>query len=112
MSVSGTMALSQATFIGGNAGIKAQRGTATWGANYVFNPSGLQNDIYVMSDYLATVDAAAFSTGITPDVSGSYYVGTDAYPLAASGAVFEAADTNVPMKLVIYANGLVSGVPA
>lgn len=106
MAVSGAMAITKATLVAGSAAITAQRGSQTWGANYVFSPSGLQNDIGLMSDVFVDVH-----TNLTPIASGTYTIGTASSPLAPSGIVMVNA-AGVPMKLVILANGTVSGVAA
>lgn len=100
--VSGTMALTGATFSEGSAAIVTQRGSDTWGANYVFNPDGLQNDIQVVADNLSQGGIVA---------SGTQYVGSADTPVASSG-LFINADDGTSMRLVVYANGLVSGVLA
>ena len=102
MAVSGTMALSAATFSAGSAAITTQRGTQTWGANYVFNPSGLQNDILVMSDLQA-------SGSFTGGASGTMSVGTKAAPLVASGIVMNALG-GAPYAIVISVSGTLSAV--
>lgn len=106
MAVSGTMALSKATLVAGSVNITVQRGTDTWGANYAFNPNGLQNDIKVIADALS-----GLYNGFTPLSSGSYTLGTLNVPLQASGIVMN-NNAGVPMKLIITAGGLVSGVVA
>lgn len=110
--VSGTMALTKATLISGSGAITAQRGTQTWGANYTFNPSGLQNDILQIGEAFRTVNTNVTLTGdLTFTASGSTKVGSAAAPIAVSG-IYMNNVSGVPMRLVIYANGLVSGVAA
>ena len=99
------MALSKATIESGSAAIKAQRGTATWGANYTFNSSGLQNDLYGLSDSIAEAKAS----GVTFSASGAVSIGTATNPVAASGIVMNGAG-NVPFALYVLADGTVSGV--
>lgn len=154
MSVSGTMALSAATLFAGSAAITAQRGTDTWGANYVFNASGIQNDILVIAEqfknlstsgaFATDAELAAVSGSITTSgrftypiitsgtqlqpaiTSGSFLdcqlgsdlrmvssgvmkIGSNAYPIAVSG-IYMNNQAGVPMRLVITAGGVVSGV--
>ena len=106
MAVSGTMALSITTLNLGGDAISAQRGTQTWGANYVFSPSGLQNDIHIIADSLSGVYG-----NFIPLTSGTATIGTANFPLAVSGIVM-LNQAGAPMKLVITAGGLVSGVAA
>ena len=49
------------------------------------------------------------NANVTLSSSGTIGIGSAAAPLS-SGIFIEAADTSVPMRLVVYANGLVSGV--
>lgn len=115
--VSGTMALTVSKLKSGSAAVKAQRGTQTWGANYTFSASGLQNDIAVIADAFATTGTSGtfisptVSGAITLAASGTTTIGTGNNPIAASGIVMLGAG-NVPFKLVVYANGAVSGVAA
>lgn len=102
--VSGTMALSKTTLVTGAEAVKAQRGTQTWGANYVFNSNGLQNDINVISDALSGV-----YNGFVPQTSGTYTMGSADMPLKASGIIMNNA-AGVPMRLIITDGGLVSGI--
>jgi hypothetical protein len=115
--VSGTMALTVATLTSGSSAVKAQRGTQTWGANYTFSPSGLQNDIAVIADALAatgtsgTFTAPIFTGDVTFSASGSSAVGSAAAPIAVSG-IYMNGPAGVPYRLVILPGGLVSGVAA
>jgi hypothetical protein len=102
--VSGTMAITKATLVAGSGAIGAQRGNETWGANYTFSPSGLQNDIYQVAEVLK--DNAS---SLVPATSGTYTIGTSDAPVAASGIIMNGAG-NVPFYLVINADGSVSGV--
>lgn len=115
--VSGTMALTVATLKSGSAAVKAQRGTQTWGANYIFSPSGVQNDIAVIADAFVSVKtsgtfiAPTISGNISLSTSGTTAIGTANLPLAVSGLVM-LNQAGLPMKLVITAGGLVSGIAA
>ncbi len=139
MAVSGTMELNRTTLMSGRSAIESQRGTNTWGANWVYSSGGAQEDVLLISEelsnlstsgaYATDAELAAVSGAITtsgsftaptinsgiidnvllPDASGVVDLGTANLPFS-SGAYFEAADTGVPMQLIIYANGLVSGV--
>jgi hypothetical protein len=102
MSVSGTMAISKATLVTGSGAIGTQRGNDTWGANYVFSAEGLQNDIYQISETVKTGGIVA---------SGTQYIGSASTPIAVSG-IYMNGPAGVPYRLVILANGLVSGVAA
>jgi len=102
--VSGAMAVTKATLVAGSVGVKAQRGTETWGANYVFSPSGIQNDVAVIADALSGV-----YNGFTPLTSGTYTMGTASAPLKASGIIMN-NNAGVPMRLIITSGGLVSGI--
>lgn len=98
MSVSGTMAVSQATMLGGRSGINAQRGTKTWGANYIYNSGGIQEDILTVSDVLANLSS-----------SGGY--ATDAEVLAASGAAVITASggaVTVSAAAILAASGAIT----
>lgn len=107
MAVSETMAVSKAALLtSGAAGISAQRGTQTWGANYTFSPSGLQNDVLNLADIVK--DNA---TALVPNASGTYVIGTKALPVAASGLIM-LNQGGTAMRLIITAGGLVSGVLA
>lgn len=130
MAVSGTMIIDQALMLGGRDGIVAQRGPSTWGANYVFHSGGIQEDILVISNVLANLSSsgayatdaelAAVSGAITDGgdfsaitiataASGAAPIGTVAAPI--SGIFIDSVDGTV-MQLVVYSNGLVSGVVA
>jgi len=134
LAVSGTMGITNAVLRAGRSGIEAQRGTDTWGANYVFNASGIQEDLLVIADefqslstsgaYATDAEVAAVSGAITisggltnPTItgdlaivaSGTQYIGAAATPLSASGIFMNASDGTV-MQLVLYSDGLVSGV--
>ena len=120
MAVSGKMEITGATLVAGSAAISAQRGTQEWGANYTFTPSGLQNDILVISDTLKGMSTGGVETSgiyIAPTVSGNITlaasgvtkIGSNAAPLAVSG-IYMLNQAGVPMRLVITAGGLVSGV--
>jgi len=102
MAVSGVMAISKATLVAGSGAIGAQRGNDTWGANYVFNPEGLQNDIYQIAETVKTGGIVA---------SGTQSIGSASTPIAVSGLYMVAQGGSV-MRLVITADGLVSGVAA
>lgn len=104
------MAITKTTLVSGSGAIGAQRGTQTWGANYTFSPSGLQNDIFQVAEALKD-NAASLGTALVPTASGTYTIGTKALPLAVSGIVM-LNQAGVAMKLVITAGGLVSGVAA
>ena len=156
--VSGTMAITRTTLYEGKSAIEAQRGTQAWGANWVFNPSGSQNDLLVIAEEFKnlstsgafatdaevlaasgaavinasglarTMDTAALATAsgtatylvtagwtsptLTGNMSmassGTQLIGSAHMPL--SGIVIHSVDTSVPMKIVMYSNGLVSGV--
>lgn len=122
MAVSGLMEVSLSTMKGGKPGISGQRGTEVWGANYLYSPSGLQNDIYTISNvFSGLITGGALSspvlttptvvTSITPSVSGALTIGSVAKPMAVSGIYMKASDGST-MRLVIMAGGLVSGVAA
>lgn len=118
--VSGKMEITTAQMFAGRAGISAQRGTQEWGANYTWTPSGLQNDILVIAD---TFRSGVYNSlevsgvNVTPFVSGSISlmssgvttIGSNTAPLAVSG-IYMNNVAGVPMRLVITAGGLVSGV--
>ena len=110
MAVSGTMAISLATLKGGASAVNAQRGQNTWGANYVFASGGAQNDIGVLADLALEVETAK-TAGPTIVGSGVAVIGSAATPIATSGLYINAVD-GTSMQLVVYANGLVSGVVA
>lgn len=78
MAVSGTMKVSIATMLAGSGDIGIQRGNDNWGANWLYNPDGAQNDILTIAESFAN-----FST------SGAY--ATDAEVAAASGAAVDTA---------------------
>jgi hypothetical protein len=159
--VSGTMAITRATLMSGSGAIGAQRGNQNWGANWVYNPQGAQNDILVIADtfekfstsgaYATDAEVAAVSGAITtsgtltaarltspvitggtqfqPAItsgslldcqlgsdlrmvsSGVQKIGSNAYPIAVSG-IYMNNTAGVPMRLVIYSNGSVSGIAA
>lgn len=71
--VSGTMAITRATLWAGSGAISAQRGLEAWGANWVFNKNGSQNDLLVIAEEFKNLST-----------SGAY--ATDAEVAAASGA--------------------------
>jgi hypothetical protein len=73
MAVSGTMFVTRATFWQGSSAILTQRGSDTWGANYLYNSDGLQNDILMIADEFENLS-----------VSGAF--ATDAEVALASGA--------------------------
>lgn len=106
MAVSGLMEITKDTLVSGSAQVTAQRGDQTWGANYVFNQKGVQNDVLVIADALS-----GLYTSLVPVTSGTYTIGASGAPLRASG-IFMNNNAGVPMKLIITAGGLVSGVPA
>lgn len=71
--VSGTMEITRATLMAGTAAINTQRGTDAWGANWVFNPSGAQNDVLVIADAFQKLSTSgAYATDAEVDaVSGT-----------------------------------------
>lgn len=157
--VSGIMAITRATLMAGSGAVSAQRGTEAWGANWVFNKSGAQQDLLIIADafqklstsgaYATDAELLAVSGAITtlgtflsgtftspiitggtqmqPAItSGSFLscqlgsdlrmvssgvqkIGSNAYPLAVSG-IYMNNVAGVPMRLVILANGSVSGI--
>jgi len=93
--VSGTMRIEADTVLAGSGAIATQRGDANWGANWLYNHEGLQNDVYVISEVFKN-----FST------SGAY--ATDAEVAAASGAATALAIVNIAAAsgaVVITASG-------
>ena len=126
---SGGLSLDSAAMLSGAAFLDTVRGDTTWGANYVFNSGGIQGDIRLISDELNSIsdggtmtdtsitsglfDACMVSSNpFTPRSSGdaTETLGSASKPFAASGLIMNADDGSGPMRLVIYANGLVSGV--
>lgn len=84
------MAVDAATMKAGSDAIKAQRGTQTWGANYVFNGNGLQNDIYTLSDIVAEG-------------------GSETTPIDASGLFITSSDEpETVMQITVLADGTIT----
>ena len=79
MAVSGTMAITNATLVAGSGSIAAQRGNATWGANYVFNKEEYaiigerRKNMYQLGDevYVKVKNADLVTHGYL-QLSGSY----------------------------------------
>ena len=100
------MGLSVATLVGGRTGISGQRGSEVWGANYMYAPSWLQNDIYAISDALKAIVVSGTASLAT---SGTAVIGSASSPIVASG-IFMNGPGNVPYRLYVAENGAISGV--
>lgn len=133
--ISGTMKVSQSTMIGGRSGLQSQRGMYNWGANWVYNSGGLQEDILTISDVLSNLstsgayatdaELASVSGTITgsgqvfawPVVSGHMYldasgysqIGTANNPLH-SGGLFMTSAGGAVYQVMCLNDGVISGV--
>ena len=125
MAVSGTLQIDRNTLFDGSGAITTQRGSETWGANWIFNKQGAQHDILVVAEEfknlstsgayatdteLADVSGAITSNGtfvsptlndptvsgdITLTGSGHQSIGASANPLSSSGLLMTSPDGTV-----------------
>ena len=106
MAVSGTMGIDTSTLYGGSSAITTQRGSGTWGANYTYSPSGLQNDVGLLADFVSL----SVSGGVPTNASGVVSLGSASNPYN-SGFLTATSDDGTVFNLIVGDDGLVSGVP-
>lgn len=138
MAVSGTLQLDRTTLFDGSGAILAQRGGSAWGANWLFNKTGAQHDILLVSEEfknlstsgayatdveLANVSGAITSNGtfvsptlndptvsgdITLTGSGHQSIGSSSNPLSSSGLLMVSPDGTV-FQIGVADDGTVTG---
>jgi hypothetical protein len=121
MAVSGTMGINRSTLLAGSGQLELQRGTATWGANWIYNRQGLQGDILVISQTLAGLstsgsyatdaELASVSGAITTDGSftrGTFTSGTLEWPTLESGVYTSGTFTGGTFEAPVINSGIVS----